>query len=306
MPCPDLGLWTQIGGRFGKPGDGVEPGNEFPGPGCTGSRRTTVRSVFALLVCLLAAAAGGGCSSGSDSRFSRHFDAGVWGGAFEQQIKRPDRWIPELAILATIPAAFAYDTEIQQHYEDQEISPTTKNVAAGFQVLLVAIPVTIGAVEWAGGDGGRNLEVVAETLVGVVAVQQILAHAVGRERPNEDDNLSFPSGHTSWAFATTTLIVRNLHDPSDTSFHAVDVLLYAPAMYGAWERIASNKHWASDVACGALLGVLLTNSIWDAHYGGHAETRPTIFAEERPRGMAWSPSLDVTESGVVLGIKADF
>jgi membrane-associated phospholipid phosphatase len=271
------------------------------------NHRTTFQGVAALVACLAAAALSGGCSSPeSGTRWSRHFSGGVWGGAFEQQVQRPDRLWPEAFILATIPASFAYDSELHDHYEGREISSTTKNVAAGLQVLLAAIPVTIGAVDWARGDGGRHFEVVAESMAGVVAVQQILAHAVGRERPNHRDELSFPSGHTSWGFAMTTLIVRNLHDPSDDSFHPTDALLYAPAVYGAWERIASNRHWTSDVTCGALLGVLVTNWIWDAHFRGDKETRPAIYMEDRPREMAWSPGFDLIEDGFVFSIGTRF
>ncbi|HTF58115.1 MAG TPA: phosphatase PAP2 family protein [Planctomycetota bacterium] len=272
-----------------------------------GHSKPSIGAIVALLAFLLAGACGGGCSSSAPgTRWSRHFDGAVWGGALEQQVARPDRLVPEAVLLAAIPAGFAYDTDIQEHEENRGVSPTTKNAANALQVVAAAIPVTIGAVDWAGGDGGRHLEVVAESLLGVVAVQQILGRTVGRERPNHKDDRSFPSGHTSWSFAATTLIVRDLHDPSDSSFHPVDVLLYAPAIFTGWERIASNRHWTSDVACGALLGVFLTNWIWDAHYRSDQETRPGIFMEDRPHGITLSPSLDLVEGGFVLGIKLGF
>ena len=272
-----------------------------------GISRPSIGGLAALLAFILAGAFGGGCTSSTPgTRWSRHFDDSVWGGALEQQVARPDRLVPEAVLLATIPAAFAYDDAIQEHEESRGVSSTTKGAANALQVVLAAIPVTIGAVDWAGGDGGRHLEVVAESLLGVAAVQQILARSVGRERPNHKDDQSFPSGHTSWSFAATTLIVRELHDPSDSSFHAIDVLLYAPAIFTGWERIASNRHWTSDVACGALLGVFLTNWIWDAHYRADAETRPSIYMDDRPHGMTWSPSLDLVEGGFVVGFKLGF
>jgi membrane-associated phospholipid phosphatase len=147
---------------------------------------------------------------------------------------------------------------------------------------------------------------VAESLAGVVLTQQVLAHIVGRERPNGEDELSFPSGHTSWAFASTTLIVRGLHDPADDSFHLVDGLLYMPALFSSWERIANDKHFPSDVAAGAFLGVFLTNWIWDAHYRSEDESRGTVFEHARPRGIVWSPYVGEVDGQIVLGFKGEF
>jgi hypothetical protein len=240
------------------------------------------------------------------NRWTRHFHGDIWGEALGDQVNHPDRLVPEAALLATIPVSFAYDTDIQNHYENYTIDPTTKNVADALQVVLPLTPVIVGTVDWAHGDGGRNFEVVAESMGGIVLIQQILANTVDRERPDQKDNKSFFSGHTSWAFAASTMIVRDMHDPSDDSFHALDAVIYAPAVFVGWERIASNKHWSSDVTCGAFIGVLLTNWIWDAHYGSDDETRPTIYREDKQRGVAWKPTVDVIDGRVAFGIKGGF
>lgn len=265
------------------------------------------RALPAFLACLLAAASLFGCASPeTETRWSRHFDVTVVGGAFGQQIHRPDRLGPEAVLLATIPASLIYDTDIADHYAKHTIDPSTKGISTGLQVLLPVIPVTVGIVDWSRGDGGRNFEVTAESLGGVVAVQQLLAYTVERRRPNRRDTTSFPSGHTSWVFAASTLIIRDLHDPDDHSFHFVDGLIYAPAIWSGWERIAANKHWASDVTCGALLGVLLTNLVWDAHFRGSDKTRPTVYMDEGRRGVAWRPTIDVIDGQPAIGIQVGF
>jgi hypothetical protein len=267
----------------------------------------SLRRALSLVACLSVVQWCDGCSSAaSGNRWTRHFHGDIWGGALGEQVHRPDRLVPEAALLATIPVSFGYDSDIQDHYANYTVDSTTKNVTDALQVVLPAIPLTIGTVDWANGDGGRNFEVVAESLGGIVAVQQLFARTVNRERPDQRDTTSFFSGHTSWAFAATTLIVRDLHDPSDDSFHAVDALIYAPAMFVGWERVASNKHWTSDVTCGAFLGVFLTNWIWDAHFGGVEEPRPTIFSDDRQRGIAWMPTFDVIDGRPAFGIKAGF
>jgi hypothetical protein len=252
----------------------------------------------------LALACLGGCASPeTESRWSRHFDGPIWGGALGNQVRRPDRLVPEATLLATIPLSFVYDSDIQHYYEQRPLDQSVKDVSTALQFILPAIPVTIGTVDWAHGDGGQNFEVVAESLGGVVLVQQIMARTISRERPDHSDMTSFPSGHTSWTFAATTLIVRDIHDPSDDSFHFVDALLYLPAIFSGWERIAQNHHWTSDVTCGAFLGMFLTNWIWDAHFGSKEEERPTIYMEEGHRGMAWRPKVDVIDGRLAFGVE---
>lgn len=257
----------------------------------------------ALLVLLLTI----GCSSADPgTRWSRHFDSSVWGGAVQQQVARPDRLIPEASLAAIIPVAFVYDKDIQEREGDRTVDSRTKSASSILQVAAPAIPLALGIYRWAEGDDGRHLEVAAESMVAALSLQQLLAWSVRRERPDHDDHLSFPSGHTSWIFAATTLVVRNVHDPSDDSFHPLDTLLYAPAVFTGWERIVRNRHWTSDVACGAFLGVFVTNLIWDAHFGIDGEDRRVIHLEDRPRGTAWTPGFDVIEGRYMLTLQARF
>ena len=256
---------------------------------------------------LFAAACGNGCTSADPgTRWSRHFDSSVWGGAVHQQVARPDRFLPEAVLAAMIPAGYIYDKDIQERVGDRKVDSRTKWASSALQFVAPAIPLTIGVIQWAEGDDGRLLEVAAESLVAVVSLQQLLAWSVHRERPDRENHLSFPSGHTGWAFAATTLVVRQLHDPSDVSFHPLDALLYAPAVFTGWERIVRNRHWTSDVAVGAFLGVFLTNLIWDAHFRTGEETRRVISIENPPRETTWTPGFDVVEGQVVLTLQVGF
>jgi hypothetical protein len=249
-----------------------------------------------------------GCKSPeAKERWSNHFDWAPWGGSIKEQVQRPDRIVPEMFLLATVPLGFAFDEEIKDYGEDHSIDSGTEFAANALQVILPATAVTISGFAWAHGDQGRNFEVAAETLGGVVIVQQILANVISRDRPDHDEHTSFPSGHTSWAFAASTLIVRDIHDTDDHSFHAVDLLIYVPAMFSAWERIVIDKHWASDIAAGAFLGVFFTNWVWDAHYRDDGETRQTVFNKSSRRGVAYSPAFNVTEGGdLAVGIRMQF
>lgn len=80
-----------------------------------------------------------------------------------------------------------------------------------------------------------------------------------RDRPNEAEDESgwlgrghsFPSGHTSLAFSVSRSYLNSLESPSI----ATKVLFYGLATTTALARTYDNRHWASDVVAGALLGI---------------------------------------------------
>ncbi|MBM4186196.1 MAG: phosphatase PAP2 family protein [Gemmatimonadetes bacterium] len=82
----------------------------------------------------------------------------------------------------------------------------------------------------------------------------------GRKRPPAGDatsfdpfsgNSSFPSGHTSFAFAIASSLAHATKDGWS------DVGLYALAGFTGWSRINHDRHWVSDVVAGAALGFLV-------------------------------------------------
>lgn len=62
---------------------------------------------------------------------------------------------------------------------------------------------------------------------------------------------SFPSGHTTVAFAAATVFAREYSDRK-----WVPILAYSAASLVGISRVTENKHWASDVVMGAALGYL--------------------------------------------------
>jgi membrane-associated phospholipid phosphatase len=77
-----------------------------------------------------------------------------------------------------------------------------------------------------------------------------LKAAVSRERPDGSDEDSFPSGHTSSAFALAS--VASAHYGKKVGIPA-----YAVASAIGASRLGSDVHWLSDVVVGATLGSLV-------------------------------------------------
>jgi membrane-associated phospholipid phosphatase len=87
----------------------------------------------------------------------------------------------------------------------------------------------------------------------------LLKGIVGRTRPSFTTNAyrfkpfsgrqSWPSGHTTMAFALATGVSDEIHSTP------VTVGLYGAALLTAWSRQNDNKHWLSDNLGGAALGV---------------------------------------------------
>jgi hypothetical protein len=81
-----------------------------------------------------------------------------------------------------------------------------------------------------------------------------LKYAVGRERPDHSDNLSFPSGHASNTFAVATTIERHLGWKG-----AVPAYIFAS--YVAASRIHEDVHYLSDVVFGAAVGTIAGRTV---------------------------------------------
>lgn len=147
--------------------------------------------------------------------------------------------------------------------------------AAGFLLLPAAIA---GLDYWAASaDGGgalvgTDLLLVAEAAVVTLSVNQVVKFLAGRERPfvhvlaesekplthlPTDNNLSFFSGHSSFAFSITAAAAT----VAELRGYRRAWLLWAlgvPAASGvALLRMAADKHYATDVLIGAAVGTAM-------------------------------------------------
>lgn len=92
----------------------------------------------------------------------------------------------------------------------------------------------------------------AATFLATSAYTWALKSTVRKQRPSGGD-FSFPSGHTSVAFATATVLDRHFG-------RRVGLAAYGLAVLTAGARMEDRRHYFSDVACGAALGLAVAGA----------------------------------------------
>ena len=103
-----------------------------------------------------------------------------------------------------------------------------------------------------------NTGLLVESILTTSAVTSIIKTISHRQRPNGRGYLSYPSGHTSSAFALAA-VIKYLYGKYP------GCLAYGMAAFVASSRINDNKHYFSDVISGALLGTLIGRSFTRQH-----------------------------------------
>jgi membrane-associated phospholipid phosphatase len=88
----------------------------------------------------------------------------------------------------------------------------------------------------------------------------IFKESTRRSRP-EGAGFSFPSGHTTVTFASATVLQRHFG-------WKAGLPAYAVASYVAASRVEMKRHYLSDVAFGAALGIVAGRTVPIGH--GHA------------------------------------
>jgi membrane-associated phospholipid phosphatase len=143
------------------------------------------------------------------------------------------------------------------------------NIVGGFQFQLggALATYTVGRitknpkVATVGADLVRA-HIVSQTITGAVKV------AAHRTRP-DGTNLSFPSGHTSASFATAAVLQRHFG-------WKVGVPAMGVAAYVAAARIHDKRHFLSDVAFGASIGLAAGRTVTIGHGRGQFAVAPAV------------------------------
>lgn len=111
------------------------------------------------------------------------------------------------------------------------------------------------------GVSGKNTFIDRTALLGLSAgilgaTGYITKYTTHRLRPNKENYLSFPSGHTSIAFMGAEFMAQEYSDKSP----AYTIIGYAFAGATGVFRLYNRDHWLSDVVAGAGFGILSTKA----------------------------------------------
>ncbi len=146
------------------------------------------------------------------------------------------------------------DHEIQDHFYpsrpfgktfDSAMNISTHPITLGSAALLTLGISELAHWEKASVTSGTMLE----ALVVSEALTMGLKYATNRTRPDGTSH-SFPSAHSTGAFALAS-VAQVYYGPW------VGIPAYAVASLAGLSRMDANKHFASDVAAGAVLGTLI-------------------------------------------------
>jgi len=152
--------------------------------------------------------------------------------------------------------AFMYDDQVADYISDPDHG-FGKSLEDGASPAILG--AAVAGVFVAGRlSSGPRFRAMSYDLLDAFAINGVytilLKTAVGRERPNGEDDKSFPSGHTSNAFALAAVAERHYG-------WKVGVPAYAVASAVAVSRLQRNKHYLSDVVAGAAVGYIVGRTV---------------------------------------------
>jgi membrane-associated phospholipid phosphatase len=217
-------------------------------------------------------------------------------------------------------AMFPVDQRLAAHLQNHgaQTNHFFKNASHGFEYMADPGSIVIGVGMYGVGRLARWQNVADLGLHGLEAVAlsgaitNVIKDVAGRARPYfTEDTLasnfkfgrgfgngnfqSFPSGHTTAAFAAASAVTSE-----SQRWWPPGIWIVAPAMYGGatlvgLSRMYNNKHWASDVVLGAGIGTFSGLKVvrYNHNHPGNFIDRVLLHVSVAPDGMgggrlAWS------------------
>ena len=195
------------------------------------------------------------------------------------------------------------DEEIRDAFEDNRSSTTDdlSNIFEPFGNGAITIPALAGFYIFGHFDENdkakRTALIATESFLITGLYTTILKVTFGRHRPSTGDSSitfdgfttdhnSFPSGHTSTAFAIATVFANEYEEVP-----YIKPISYGLATLTGLSRMNDEKHWASDVFLGAALGYFTSKTLLHLH------------SNKKGQHFTIYPRVDRNGGGIVLGRK---
>lgn len=133
-------------------------------------------------------------------------------------------------------------------YSQNPITSSQKTHKTTGDILVVAMPALALGSTFIWKDGEKGTYQFSKALAGTVALSYALKLTIKKERPNGENNNSFPSAHTSVAFASAAFVQKRYG-------WEYGIPAYLLAGYVGYSRVEANKHDGWDVVAGAAIGI---------------------------------------------------
>ncbi|NVN89519.1 MAG: phosphatase PAP2 family protein [Desulfuromonadales bacterium] len=203
-----------------------------------------------------------------------------------------------LGAIGATSLTYVFDRDVQNNLSSRKSKSLDKAADVGSVVgnpfihlgvaaLVYGLAIADDSPKWK-----ETGEMMGEALILADASSFIIKQSVGRGRPNatssknnfkpfgfKNDYDSFPSMHTASSFALASVLAAT------SESLATKTAYYLAASFVAFSRTYQNKHWASDVVFGAVLGELCGRVVTNYHASGrHYTIAPQAY--ESGAGLA--------------------
>lgn len=174
-------------------------------------------------------------------------------------------------------------------YEIREHQPNQNKLDNFTKFAPAALVYGLNAIGVKGKHNFKERSIIYGTsLLITSAITLPLKHVTKEERPDQSNNMSFPSSHTAIAFASAQFMYREYHE---TNF-LLGISGYSFAVFTGVYRMLNDKHWLGDVIAGAGFGILSTEiAYWlypKSNYllGGKKDNSKTMIMPYYQKGNA--------------------
>ena len=167
-------------------------------------------------------------------------------------------WIASLSALLMSPGYSLAEDDTTQALEDFG------------DIMQFALPLTALGTTYVLGDeeGSKQFYKSFFTALGTTTA---LKGVYSKLRPKSKSRTSFPSGHTTAAFAGAAFIDQRYG-------HSWGAIAYTAAGITGYSRVRSENHFADDVVAGASIAIM-SNWFWTTPYESNVSIMPTLMGD---------------------------
>lgn len=172
------------------------------------------------------------------------------------------------------------DNHIHDWFNDRHSNSGNRIASFGKAVPLAGVAY-MGGTYFLGNEKQKQVSKIGlESAVSTLVITETLKNIVSRDRPGNKGNDSFPSNHTAIAFSLATVISHEYKDDKRAGSVA-----YGLATVTGLSRLYDNRHWASDVVAGGLIGYYTAKTIIKLNRDPKSTTKVQPFVDASKAGV---------------------